>query len=142
MRADSAEGARAIRAGVQQKAGTPDHPIVVEAAPVRVRVTFAGRVVADSDDALVLTEASYPPAYYLPKDAVDPAVLEPSTRTSRCPFKGEATYHSLCVGDRVSPDAVWCYETPLEAVSAIAGHVAFYRDRVDGIEEIPRGAAR
>ena len=105
---------------------------------MRVRVTFAGRTVADSGEALVLTEGAYPPVYYLPKEHVDPATLEPSARTTRCPYKGEASYYSLRVGDRLSPDAVWCYETPLEAVSAIAGHVAFYPDRVE-IEEVGEG---
>jgi len=129
-----------IRTGIHQKAGTTDHPILVEPARVRVRVTFAGRTVADSGDALVLTEGSYPPVYYLPREHVDPAALEASSRTTRCPFKGEASYYSLRVGDRVSPDAVWCYEKPLEAVSAIAGHVAFYPDRV-GIEEVREDGA-
>lgn len=96
-----------------------------------MRVRFAGRTVADTREALVLTEGSYPPVYYLPRRDVDAAVLEPSARTTRCPFKGEASYFSLRVGDRLSSDTVWCYETPLDAVSAIAGHVAFYPDRVD-----------
>jgi len=33
-------------------------------------------------------------------------------------------------------NGVWSYETPYDAVAQIWGHVAFYPDRVDKIEEI------
>lgn len=124
----------AIRKEIHRQAGTPDHPIRVGPANGRVRVTFAGRVVADSGAALVLTEASYPPVYYVPPEHVDFAVLERSAHKTRCPYKGEASYYSIRVEDRVAADAVWCYEHPLDAVSAIAGYLAFYRDRVDCLE--------
>jgi uncharacterized protein (DUF427 family) len=38
----------------------PDHPITIERNPKRVVITAAGRVVADTRDALILREASYP----------------------------------------------------------------------------------
>ena len=84
----------------------------------------------------MLTEASYAPVYYLPQEHVDFAVLERSDHTTRCPYKGEASYYSIRVAGRTAQNAVWCYEQPFEAVSAIAGHLAFYPDRVDGIEEL------
>lgn len=109
----------------------PDHPITVEPAGDRVRVRFGERQVVDTDRALVLTEATYPPVLYFPREDVDPAVLVPSEAGSYCPFKGEATYFSLRDGDRVAEDAVWCYDRPHAAVGEIAGHVAFYPEYVE-----------
>lgn len=109
----------------------PDHPITVTPSGSTVTVAFDGRVIAETDRALVLQEASYPPAYYLPLDAVDPAVLESTSHASYCPFKGDASYYSLRHGDTVADNAVWSYVTPYDAVSEIAGHVAFYPDKVD-----------
>ena len=107
-----------------------DHPITVEPAAGRVRVSFGNRVIADTDDALVLSEAGYPPVVYLPLDAVDPEVLTPSTHQTYCPYKGDASYYSLRDGDRIATDAVWCYLEPYDAVAPIAGHVAFYPQHV------------
>jgi uncharacterized protein (DUF427 family) len=121
------------------RAGTPDHPIAIGPADGRVRVTFGGQIVADSDAALVLREASYPAVFYLPPEHVDFAILERTDHKTRCPYKGEASYYSIHAAGRTAQNAVWCYEHPLEAVAAIAGHLAFYPDRVDSIEELPAG---
>jgi uncharacterized protein (DUF427 family) len=108
----------------------PDHPITVTAADTTVTVSLGDRVIAKTDDALVLRESTYPAVYYLPLDAVDGDVLEPSTHQTYCPYKGDASYYALRDGDALSEDAVWTYVTPYDAVSEIAGHVAFYPDRV------------
>lgn len=108
--------------------------ITIAAGPPRVRVRFAGQVIADSRGALALHEASYAPVLYLPRKDVDMTSLAASTHTSHCPHKGDARYWSIRSGGRESVDAAWCYEAPLPAVAAIAGHVAFYPDRVDAIE--------
>jgi uncharacterized protein (DUF427 family) len=121
---------------VHQQAGTPDHRILIGPADGRIRVTFAGCIVADSGEALVLTEAAYAPVYYIPREHVDFTVLERSSHRTRCPYKGDASYYSIHVGNRTAENAVWCYEQPFEAVSAIAGHLAFYPDRVDRVEEL------
>jgi uncharacterized protein (DUF427 family) len=118
-------------------AGTPGHPITITPAPYRVRVTFAGRVVADTMRALSLTEASYAPVMYIPREDVDLTAFERTDHTTRCPYKGEASYYSIHAGDRTAPNALWSYEQPLEAVSAIAGYVAFFPDRVE-LEELPQ----
>jgi uncharacterized protein (DUF427 family) len=121
-------------------AGTADHPITIEAAPHRVRVRFAGRIVADSARALLLREASYNPVAYIPRQDVDMALLARTERKTRCPYKGEASYYSIHVdGDedgRIAENAVWSYEQPLPDVAEIAGHMAFYPDRVEAIERL------
>jgi uncharacterized protein (DUF427 family) len=108
----------------------PDHPITVEAADVRVVVSAGDKVVADSTAALVLREASYPPVYYVPMADVDQALLRPSTTQTYCPYKGDASYYSVAGPDEEITDAVWTYTTPYPAVGEIAGHVAFYPDRL------------
>jgi len=109
----------------------PDHPITVAPSATTVTVRFGDRMIAKTDDALVLQESTYPAVYYLPLEAVDADVLEPSSHQTYCPFKGDASYYSLRDGDTFSEDAVWTYVEPYDAVSEIAGHVAFYPDRVE-----------
>jgi uncharacterized protein (DUF427 family) len=115
-----------------------DHPITVEPTPGKVVVTFAGHVIADTASALTLRESTYPAVQYIPRDDVDLAALEPSDHQTYCPFKGDAGYFSIRVGDSRAENAVWTYEAPYDAVSQIKDHVAFYPDRVV-IEETPAG---
>jgi uncharacterized protein (DUF427 family) len=102
-------------------------------------VTFAGHVVAESGEALALTEASYPPVFYLPREHADFGVFERTSHKTRCPYKGEASYYSIHAAGRTAENAVWSYEQPLESVTAIAGYLAFYPDRVDSIERLSTG---
>ena len=88
-------------------------------------------MIAKSDDVLVLQESTYRPVYYLPLDAVDADVLTPTSHQTYCPYKGDASYHSLRDGEQVAENAVWTYLAPYDAVSAIAGRVAFYPHLVE-----------
>jgi uncharacterized protein (DUF427 family) len=108
----------------------PEHPITVEPADVRVVVSAGGKAVADSSKALVLQEASYPPVYYVPLADVDDSLLTSSQTRTYCPYKGDASYYSVSGPEGEITDAVWTYATPYPAVAEIAGHVAFYPDRV------------
>jgi uncharacterized protein (DUF427 family) len=112
----------------------PDHPITVEANPARVVVSVAGRVIADTRNALTLREASYPAVQYIPRADVDLAQLTRTAHATYCPYKGEASYYSLPAGVERSVNAVWTYEAPYDAVAGIKDHLAFYPDRV-AIEE-------
>lgn len=112
----------------------PEHPITVTPSTDHVVVTVAGRVVADSRNALVLQEANYPPVHYVPLADVDRSLLERTGTESYCPYKGEAGYYSIPAGGAKSVDAIWEYTDPYEPVAAIREHVAFYPDRVDSIE--------
>lgn len=113
----------------------PDHPITVERNVNRVVVMVDGKSIADTTAALTLREASYPPVHYIPRTDVDMTALARSATQSYCPYKGEAFYFSIPAGGDRSVDAVWSYEAPYDWVSDIEGHVAFYPDRVDAIEE-------
>lgn len=114
----------------------PHHPITIEPAPGRIRVSAGGVVIADTTHALTLREASYPAVYYIPRADADPARLERTDRVTHCPYKGDASYFSIRTDAGTLDNAIWSYETPYPAMSAIAGHLAFYPDKVT-IEELP-----
>src|SRR2546422_5046604 len=113
----------------------PDHPITIEANPARVVVSIAGRVLADTQNALTLREAGYRPVQYIPLSDVDVSLLEPTDHATYCPYKGDCSYYSIPTGGEKSVNAVWSYQEPFPAVEQIKGHVAFYPDRVDEIAE-------
>jgi uncharacterized protein (DUF427 family) len=121
----------------QVKVPGPHHPISVKKNPARVVVTVAGRVIADTREALTLREAKYPPVQYIPREDADLTQLERTDHESWCPFKGDASYYSINSGGKRSVNAVWTYEEPHAAVAEIKNHLAFYPDRVDSIEERP-----
>jgi uncharacterized protein (DUF427 family) len=119
----------------QIKIPGPDHPISIQPNPDRVAVSVAGRVVADTGNALTLREADYPAVQYIPRKDVDFSQLERTDHTTYCPYKGDCSYYSVPAGGKKSVNAVWSYEDPFPAVAQIRGHVAFYPDRVDEIAE-------
>ncbi|WP_299571703.1 DUF427 domain-containing protein [uncultured Williamsia sp.] len=108
----------------------PDHPITVEPTDRHVTVRVGDTVIAETDSAVTLREAGYDAVQYVPLDDVDPAVLRTSETTTYCPYKGEASYFDIAVGDDSVTDGVWTYTDPFPAVADIRGHVAFYPDRV------------
>lgn len=112
----------------------PDHPIVITPTAGRVTVRVAGRVVAETQGALSLKEASYPAVQYIPRQDVDMSLLVRTDHTTYCPYKGECSYYSIPAGGDRAVNAVWTYEDAYPAVAAIKGHLAFYPDRVDAIE--------
>ena len=112
----------------------PDHPISIEPHPRRVRVTHNGRTVADTTRALALRETTYPPVFYIPREDADMAVFERTSHSTHCPYKGDASYYSIRVGDKRSENAIWSYEQPFPAMAEISGYLAFYPNRVDAIE--------
>ena len=113
----------------------PDHPIFIQLNPARVVVSAAGRVIADTGNALTLREADYPPVQYIPREDVDFSQLERTDHVTYCPYKGECSYYSVLAGGEKSVNAVWTYEDPYPAVAQIKGYVAFYPDKVDEIAE-------
>ena len=109
----------------------PDHPITIEPTAQQVTVTAGNQVIARSDNALTLREASYPPVQYVPIDDVDRSALRPTDHETYCPYKGDASYFTVTTPDGELENAIWTYEQPYDAVADIRGHVAFYANRVD-----------
>jgi len=114
---------------------TAEHPITVEPNPNRVVVRLGDLVIAETDDALTLREASYPPVQYIPLADVDQSQLVRTDHDSYCPFKGDASYYSLPAAGEAGENAVWEYRDPYPPVAAIKDRVAFYTDRVEITEE-------
>jgi uncharacterized protein (DUF427 family) len=113
----------------------PDHPITIERNHARIVVSVAGRVVADTREALTLREAAYSAVQYIPRKDVDMALLTRTEHTTYCPYKGDCSYYSIPLGGDRSVNAVWSYEAPYAAVTPIKDYLAFYPNRVDAIEE-------
>jgi uncharacterized protein (DUF427 family) len=109
--------------------------ITIEPNPNRVVVRVDGLTIADSTHALVMRAPGTPDVQYIPRSDVDMARLVRTAHATHCPYKGDAAYWSIRTGARVIANAVWSYESPHSDVAAIAGHLAFYADRVDAIEE-------
>lgn len=108
------------------------HPITIRPTGSRVTVRVGGTVVAQTDNALSLAEASYPVVQYIPLSDIDQGLLERTTTQSYCPYKGDASYYTVQTPDgRKEADVIWTYEHPYPSVAEIAGHVAFYPDRAD-----------
>jgi uncharacterized protein (DUF427 family) len=113
----------------------PNHPITIERNRRRVVITAAGRVVADTRDALTLREAGYKPVTYIPRKDIEISLFERTDHATYCPYKGDCAHFSIPIGGERSVNAAWTYETPYEAVAQIKDHLAFYPSRVDAIEE-------
>jgi uncharacterized protein (DUF427 family) len=109
----------------------PGQALYLEPTPKRIRAVVAGETVADSRRAMLLQESGLQPVYYFPPRDVRSDLLTPSTKHSRCPKKGEASYYTLRVGDRVVHDAAWYYPDPLPGAPPIKDLIAFYWDRID-----------
>ena len=78
--------------GKEIKIPGPDHLITIPPAGGKVRVTVAGKIVAESTRALLLEEKGYPPVYYLPRNDADMSLLARTTHYTYCPYKGDCTY--------------------------------------------------
>lgn len=113
----------------------PDHPITIMRNGKRVRVIFAGHTIADSTRALTLNEAGYKPVHYIPREDADMSRLRRTAHASHCPYKGDASYFTIQTDGRSAENAVWSYQRPYPAMAEIAGHLAFYANCVDAIEE-------
>jgi uncharacterized protein (DUF427 family) len=98
-------------------------------------VRVAGAVLGETKNALALREGDFPEVIYFPRSDIAMAFLEPSDTTTDCPHKGTATYFSIEAKSGTLVDAVWTYETPLNAMKDIAGHLAFRGEKV-AIEQV------
>jgi uncharacterized protein (DUF427 family) len=105
--------------------------ILFEDSPRRIRGVLAGETVVDSARVKLLHEHAHLPIYYFPREDVRMDLLEPTDHSTRCPYKGEASYWSVRVGDHVAENAVWGYPEPIDDAPPLAGYVAFYWNKLD-----------
>ncbi|MCY3578546.1 MAG: DUF427 domain-containing protein [bacterium] len=96
----------------------------------RGRAQFGGVVVAESDACVVVKESDHQDQLYFPIDDISWDYFTETDLHTVCPFKGEADYWSLTVGDQTEDNVAWAYRQPFAEVAGLKGHVAFYTDRV------------
>ena len=99
-------------------------------------VRAGGAILAESRNALELTEGDYPPVIYFPREDIAMAFLDESAQTSHCPFKGDAQYYSIETKSQTIENAAWSYESPKPDAAQIAGHIAFYTTDKVAVERI------
>jgi uncharacterized protein (DUF427 family) len=109
----------------------PAHLLYIHALPQRIRGEVAGETVVDTTGARMLHETALLPRWYLPASDVRRELLEPSETTTHCPFKGDARYWNVRVGDRVVTDAFWEYPTPGPGSPDLTGLLSPYVEKLD-----------
>jgi uncharacterized protein (DUF427 family) len=105
--------------------------IYLEDSPRRMRANFAGETIVDSRHPKLLHEYEHLPVYYFPKAEVRMDLLEATDHSTHCPWKGDASYWSVRVGDRVSENAAWSYPQPAQGAPPLADYIAFYWEKMD-----------
>lgn len=111
----------------------PDHKVKESHLGQRVTVEINGNIVADSHDVIRVDEDAHPARFYFPRSDVKSDVLQRSTSTTRCPFKGIAHYYDLQLGDDRFRDAIWTYEAPYDEHVELKDRLAFYDDKIPDI---------
>ncbi len=109
----------------------PYHRIDVRPSSREVRVRFADEFIAHTRRGLFLFETGLPTRFYIPPGDIRMEFLTASRRSSICPYKGQASYWSVRVGERVAHDAAWAYLEPLPECPRIKGYLCFYPEKVD-----------
>ena len=109
----------------------PENLLLFESFPRRVRALFAEQTVLDTRAGKLLHETGYRPQLYIPRADVRDELLVASDHATHCPFKGDASYWSVRVGERWAENAVWSYQEPVETASWLRDYVALYWDKMD-----------
>jgi uncharacterized protein (DUF427 family) len=110
---------------------SPAHRILFEPDARRLRAFVGDTLVLDTRRAHLLHETGIRPVAYAPLEDFDQTLLERTQTTSHCPFKGDASYWSLRVGDELREDAIWGYEEPLDQAPWLRGFAALYPGKAD-----------
>jgi uncharacterized protein (DUF427 family) len=109
----------------------PKHTLYFEDYPRRMRAVLGGETVIDTVRGKLLWESSIAPVLYVPIDDVRADLIEPTSHSTHCPFKGDASYWTVRAGDRVAENALWTYREPIDSAPWLLGYVAAYWDKMD-----------
>ena len=110
------------------------HIVTPHPSAAHVTVRFGGETIAETRQSLRVEETGYSPVYYIPRKDVRMELLEPTERSTHCPFKGDASYFTIKAGGKEAQNAVWTYQSPKDSVGEIKGYLAFYADQLDAFE--------
>ena len=112
----------------------PEHKVLEKPVRGKMRAQLGADVLAESSRVIEVDEDQNPPRYYFPRSDVRMDRMAPSATRTSCPFKGEASYFSMELGDGPLPDAAWTLETPYDEHAGLKDHVAFYSEKFDGLQ--------
>jgi uncharacterized protein (DUF427 family) len=119
------------RAETNYRIEGPKHRLLFHPFPRRVRAEFGGQTVFDTVRAELLHETGLLPVLYVPLEDMNADLMEKTDHTTHCPFKGDASYWSIRVGDRVAENAVWAYAQPNPEAPWLVGYAALYWSSMD-----------
>lgn len=109
----------------------PHKRVDVLASSRHVQVLFADQIVADTHRPYLLFETHLPTRYYIPEADVRTEYLHETSHTTQCPYKGQARYWSVKVGDQTLENGVWSYPDPIRENPKIKGLLCFYNEKTD-----------
>ena len=112
----------------------PDHRVLEKPVRGKMRAQLGADVLAESSNVIEVDEDQNPPRYYFPRADVRMDRLASSATRTNCPFKGEASYFSMELGDGPLPDAAWAIETPYDEHAGLKSRIAFYSEKFDGLQ--------
>ena len=87
-----------------------------------MRVMRDDIILAESNDTIVI-EGNH----YFPPEAVNWDYFQKSDTHTTCPWKGQASYYTIVIGDKTELDAAWYYPATREAAAEIKDYVAFWK---------------
>ncbi len=99
-------------------------------------VRAGGAILGESSNALELNEGDLKPVIYFPRTDIAMAFLDPSEKTTHCPYKGDANHFSIVTKSQTIANAAWSYEAPVEAAERIKDHLAFYTSDLVAVERV------
>lgn len=111
--------------------GAPKHRLFLARDQRRIRAVVGDTVVLDTTRAALLHESQLLPVVYAPLEDYRQDLLTRTSTSTHCPFKGDASYWTLRVGERVVEDALWAYEEPNAESSWLRGLGALWANKVD-----------
>jgi uncharacterized protein (DUF427 family) len=109
----------------------PAHKLLMHPFPRRVRATFGGQTVLDTDRAVLLHETGLPPQLYAPIEDIRADLIQPTDHHTYCPFKGTASYWTVNAGDQQAENAIWSYPEPNQEAAWLEGYAGFYWNAMD-----------
>lgn len=126
-----------VQSGLSSGAGSTGdkahvgYRVTIEPCTRRMRVVFNGEIIADSTRAVIMHETRLAPTFYFPREDVRMAFLSRTDHRTNCPFKGNASYWDITVGDKSAANAAWSYENAFDEAVMVKDYVAFYWSKMD-----------
>jgi uncharacterized protein (DUF427 family) len=113
----------------------PERLLYAEPLRRRMRVRFADRFIADSEDVLVLYEPGRYPVAYFPVSAIAPAILERTDHVTQHGDLGPTVWFTVCAPGKCAMRGAWQHVELPRWASVLAGRVAFAWTAMDAFYE-------